>query len=79
MFNDNDKQRMIDEITEVIKRHQINQPHIYDTGGVIDERIKALAKTIAEEIGKQIAIKVVEELIARIYTHEQFEEDLGLI
>jgi uncharacterized protein YqeY len=78
MFNIADKKLLIDTIQAEIRCYYPYMDKDYDNGPigqVINDRIERMVRSAVHDM----ACKTAEILVKHLYTHQEFEKDIGLI
>lgn len=81
MFNIVNKEDLIQEIiSNVLSHHPYkpNTPIYLGNHSDIEDYIKEIAFEISKEVVRDVCQVVIREIISRLYTHSEFEQDLGL-
>ena len=74
MFDIGDKKKLISEIQGSVWNHYISKPYCQVDLNNPSQAIHDMALQIAREVTN----KAVEQILERLYTYSEFEQDLGI-
>ena len=83
MFDINDKKKLIEEIQAAVACTYTAEPYVYSGdynqfGDYLTKYVASIANKIAKQVATDVAKETIKQIISRLYTHTEFETDLGL-